>query len=428
MKRLKDESGQAIIFTAMCMTVLIGFAGLAIDVGLLFRAKRHAQAAADAAAIAGATNFLYNGALSSAQTAGKAASALNGITDGVGGATVSISEPPADGPNAGSTGFVEAIVTQPNPTIFMAAFGGFLGNGLFGKVTVGARAVAGTPGPSDDCVIITNPTAADAMELQGSFTVNAAKCGVVVDSNSGDALQFTGAGGSLTAGSISVHGTDGGQTGDATPAPTLHAAPVSDPLQLEGPVPPGGCTTTNSSTSITGNFAGPGAGNSVCFTKAVTLNNVNLGNGIYVFENGVTLSGSVATTNTMVTVDGTPTPSGATLDIYSGGVSINTGTTLNLTAPVTGSTKGIALMEPPTNSSEIQIQKGDASGSLTGIIYAPAAELYLQDSGGDKSGGISLTTDLIVNTLFDKTATLTINSYSAAYPHVTPLLAVTLVE
>ena len=112
------------------------------------------------------------------------------------------------------------------------------------------------------------------------------------------------------------------------------------------------------------------------------------------------------------------------------GFNVNSGTVLNLVAPTTsinGLASGIALMEPQGNTNQIKIQKGDATGSLTGIIYAPSAQLYLQDSGGDKSGGISLTTDLIVGTLFDKTATLTINSYSLSHP-TTPLKVITLVE
>lgn len=168
---------------------------------------------------------------------------------------------------------------------------------------------------------------------------------------------------------------------------------------------------------MTGSFAGPGAGNAICFTQAVSLSGVTLGQGTYVFENGVTTNGNV-----------TSGSGGTTLDVYSGALSINTGTVFNLVAPTSGPTNGIALMEPASNSSQITIQKGDASGSLTGIIYAPSAALYLQDSGGDVSGGISLTTDLVVNTLFDKTATLTISSYSAAYPSTTPLRAVALVE
>ena len=47
--------------TALSMTVLVGFLALAIDVGMLFRAKRNMQIAADAAAIAGALDYKYNG-------------------------------------------------------------------------------------------------------------------------------------------------------------------------------------------------------------------------------------------------------------------------------------------------------------------------------------------------------------------------------
>lgn len=431
MRIRKDESGQVLVFTVLWMSLLLACVAMAVDIGMMFRAKRTIQTAADAAAFAGALDYLYKGSTTSAIAAGKAASSANGYTDGTNGVGVTINPPPLNGPNAGAAGYVEAIITAPNSTVFMSRFFG-------GSFTTGARAVAGAPEPSTACVIVLNPTASDAMELQGSFTVTAANCGVVVDSNSSDALDFTGAGGSLTAGSVSVVGGDGGQVGDSSPAPVTGASPVSDPLQLTGPTPTnGGCTaggdgfsgetgTTNTTTTtLTGAVPGPGGpGSAICYTKAITLSNVTLGPGIYVFENGVTTSGTV-----------TSGAGGTTLDVYSGAFSVNTGTTLALTAPqdpvgnpTDYETNGIALMQPASNTSEITIQKGDASGSLTGIIYAPGAELYLQDSGGDKSGGLSLTTDLIVGTLFDKTATLTINSYSQAYPQQTPLKSITLVE
>ncbi len=193
------------------------------------------------------------------------------------------SYPPADGPNTGKVGFVEAIIRQPNPTFFMKLFG-------FANVNVGARAVAGSPGASNACVYVLNPTASDSMDLQGSFDVSAPQCGVIVDSNSSDALHFTGAGGTLTAGSVSVVGGDGGQVGDSTPAPITGAAPGGDPLNATGPTPTnGGCSvvgdakgTTGSIsalTSLTGTVAGPGTGRAMCFTKAVSLNNVTLGDG-----------------------------------------------------------------------------------------------------------------------------------------------------
>lgn len=53
-RRLADESGQAIIFTMLFLVVLLGAAALTIDVGGWYRQSRQAQAAADAAALAGA--------------------------------------------------------------------------------------------------------------------------------------------------------------------------------------------------------------------------------------------------------------------------------------------------------------------------------------------------------------------------------------
>jgi Flp pilus assembly protein TadG len=49
-----DESGQALVLVAITMVVLLGFVGLAIDVGNAYFTQRELQKAADAAALAGA--------------------------------------------------------------------------------------------------------------------------------------------------------------------------------------------------------------------------------------------------------------------------------------------------------------------------------------------------------------------------------------
>jgi Flp pilus assembly protein TadG len=49
-----SECGQAIVLLAISIVVLLGFAALAIDGGMVFSDRRHAQNAADAAALAGA--------------------------------------------------------------------------------------------------------------------------------------------------------------------------------------------------------------------------------------------------------------------------------------------------------------------------------------------------------------------------------------
>ncbi len=55
----RDERGQTIILVALSLPLLLGFVGIATDVGALFKDKRTMQTAADAAAIAGALNLNY---------------------------------------------------------------------------------------------------------------------------------------------------------------------------------------------------------------------------------------------------------------------------------------------------------------------------------------------------------------------------------
>src|SRR5665213_4193326 len=116
MKFGREESGQMLILVALNTALLFAFLALAIDVGLLFRAKRQMQVAADAAAVAGALDYKFNNSVTSAQAAGKAASASNGVTDGTNGSVVTINVPPTSGPYTGTAGFVEAIVSQPSTT------------------------------------------------------------------------------------------------------------------------------------------------------------------------------------------------------------------------------------------------------------------------------------------------------------------------
>jgi hypothetical protein len=427
-KKLRDDGGQALVTSLLCMTCLFGFAALATDVGVLLREKRLAQIAADSAAIAGALELNYSS--SSVTSAAQAAATQNGFTTGTTGATVTVNPPPLYGPHAGVNGYVEVIVQQVQPALFRGLLG-------LGSITVSARAVAQNGASSYGCVYILAPTGPQTMELQGSFTVSTPNCGVIVDSSDSDALDFTGAGGTLTAGSVGVVGGCGGHCGDSTPTPVTGIAPQSDPLAAMAPPDPTkltcnpapGGTLTGTLPALTGNMI-------ACYSGTVNLNNVTLAAGTYVFTGDVNVSGNITSAQPPAPVAPSTTSSnplnGTTIDIDSGTLSAATGTTWSLYAPQAAATSytnynGIALMEPAKNSNTMTIQKGDAFGTIDGIIYAPSAELFLQDSGGDKSGGITLITDLIVGSLFDKTATLNISSYSQSTSG-SPLTRVTLVE
>jgi Flp pilus assembly protein TadG len=424
MKRLKDESGQALVISALCMTFLIGFVALAADVGIMLREKRLVQTAADSAAIAGALELNYNP--SGVTAAALAAAGQNGFaattsgTTTANGVTVTVNKPPQNGPHQ-VAGYVEVIVSQIQPTLFMSVFG-ILNGTPIANMTPTARAVAQNGGSSTGCVYILAPTGT-GMNLQGNFDLSAPNCGLIIDSSDPSAaLNFTGKAGFITAGSVGVVGGVSGSSGGTQPVTPI--VPQSDPLSFliasmpDPTVNPlkATCAVPTGGT-LTGTVAAP-AGGVACYSGNVTISNATLGAGTYVFTGNVTLDGSVIT-------------NGATLDLNSGSLSENTGTTLSLNPPPLGPTQtfgGISIMAPPTNGSTLAFAKGDATGTINGDIYAPGAAMTLQDHGGSgKKGGLVLNTDLIVKTLSDTAADITINSFSLS-TGASQLTKVTLVE
>ena len=455
MKLLKSEEGQTLVFIALCMTALLGFLAFAIDTGLVFRARRNVQIAADGAATAAALDYYYNsttaGSIAAANAVGVNAAALNNVTAG-NGTTVDVHCPVQNGAYASSTcnGYFEAVITQPASTFFMNMFTGSK------TMNVAARAVAGTPYVANYCVYVLKSSGdlkagggngpgtggTSSMWLQGSFTVKANACGIVDNGTASNALDLNGNGGTLSAGSIA---TVGGCSGCNPPAYTSGVAPVTNPLKKlcvpytgnpndsACPMPtclPGSPTAGTASVPTV-----VGSGGSICYTGDangnVTLSNVQL-NGTFIFNGAGKLTfGSNVTSdpNNGSTIDlAYPQSSDGTVVMTE-----NPGTVFNLNAPTASTSpyQGIVLMAPTTNSGAAEFDFGHSNGSLTGtvngIFYLPSGTLYLHDSGGG-STGLTLNTDLIVGQIDDDTASLTINSYSNANPTLTPLLAVALVE
>ncbi len=412
MKRMRDESGQAAVFVLVALLIpcILGFVGLATDVGFLLQAKRHMQIAADAAAIAGAKQIRVQGATASTiRAAASAASAQNGYKNGSNGVTVTPSYPAADGPHAGQAGYAEAIVTQVQPTFFMKLFS-------INSMPVSARAVAFNGATNNvGCLRAQDTSGADTIHLQGSFTVDAPGCSVIDNSSDSSALVFTGGGGALNAGYVGVVGGATGQTGDSSPAPTTGIPQTSDPLASQITAP-----TWGSCAAPVGNTWGPTAPSTVvCYSGSITVGSgvtVTMNPGTYVFTGNLGLSGHGTLTGTGVTLyfaGGTPGGS-----LGGGG---NGNTTLNLTAPTSGPYKGILIYEDPSNTNTISLN-GTPVANLTGIIYAPSAEL---DLSGNTT--MNLTTDLIVGSLYDKgNATINITDYTKTFGG--PLTTIALVE
>jgi len=451
----KNENGNVLVLTAMSMTVLMGFVGLAADVGMLFRAQRQMQIAADAAAVAGALDYKYNSSAPSAVTQGCAAATANGVTNtcttgacssSVTGAQVCIMVPPADGPNAGTSGLVEAIVRDAYPTFFMRVFN-------MKAITVSGRAVAGAIGAGTGCVLTLARSGVD-ISLTGSGTLEAPHCDIYDNSTASDALQLVGSG-SITANAIGISGNDSVTgSGTVSPAPQTGMPPAADPLtNLPAPspqTPTGSCTASSNSAACNPSYTGssnhtigPGTYTSISNTGSGTLtltagnyyvygNVTNTGSGGLVMGAGnysimgnfqstgssslTIASGSVASNNGQIFVGGNMTLTGsgaltsAAESFYTEGSTTVTGSGgMNLTAPTSGTYNGVLFFQSRSDSNTMAIT-GSSGDSIQGIFYAPAAQLTLTGSGT-----LNVSLDIIADSLNETgSGTIDVTDYAAS--------------
>jgi hypothetical protein len=137
--------------------------------------------------------------------------------------------------------------------------------------------------------------------------------------------------------------------------------------------------------------------------------------GTYVFTGDLQLNGHGSLTGTGVTLYFAG-PNGQLGDPGSGN------TTLNLTAPTTGTYNGILIYQDPADANLAEFN-GTPITNLKGIIYMPGNTLEF--SGNTTS---NLITDLVVNKLIEQgNATVNITNYNTTVNN-SPLSTVALVE
>ena len=365
--RLNKQSGQVLVGTAVALVVLCMFAGLAMDMGVLRYQKRIQQTAADAAAIAGASNIGYGGIVAGGQNAAIA----NGFTDAssntlstcttsgaaVGTVCVQVSSTagPTTGPHIGDPNYIEAYVSVVQPTYFMKIF-------TANPVPVTARAVAtnvsgGGPGPGCLYTLGAPSSSIEGVNINGSATLNAPTCGIVDNGNyntKGNALVVS-ASTFAVAGSNIVKGPGGTVTcADQSGAcPAAGSAPASDPEQGKLTPPCSPCTG-GTAISINGNggFTGSGVSyaNNIYTVSPGTYTNISIagtgGGNQVVFSPGTyIIDGS-----TGITIPGNATISGTGVTFYfTNTATMNmTGTpTINLTAPSSGAYTNVLFTKIP---------------------------------------------------------------------------------
>ncbi len=375
---------------AAFLTVLLGLAGLAVDIALAELQQFRAQNAADAAALAGAAD-LAGQAQSSALTDAQHYAAVNGFTTGVNNVTVSVASPPTDSQlHNGDPDAIEVTITQQVPTMFMRALG-------IASTTVAVRAIAATAAGAPCAVCVLSPTATGALSGNGNGSLTVTGAGVDVDSTSASAATLNG-NGSVDATGIGIVGGYS-TTGNASfsPVPATGILPVPDPL---AGVPPPAVTGSNlGSIHVSANRAetiGPGI-----YTDFTISGNgsLTLEPGTYVITGTVSISGNGQLLGNGVTLyftcsaysstDNAPCQgqAGGSLDLSGNG-------TYSVTAPTSGTYQGLAVFYDRGNTATLALS-GNGSDDFTGTIYAKSAAATLSGNGGTEQ----VDALVIVNTL-----------------------------
>jgi hypothetical protein len=386
----KSESGQALVLTALALVVLIGFAGLAIDTGVLRYQKRLQQGAADAAALAGASNLAStSGGIT---TGAQNASATNGFTDNGGGAVssctasnaavgttcVQVNNPPLSGPHASNNKYVEALVAVVQPTYFMRIFG-------VNSEAITARAVAtnvsgGANGGG--CLYTLGAPAAsiEGVNINGNATLNAKTCGINDNGN------FNTAGNALTvnAGTFGVSGTCCSAGGTVTCTVTPDSCPTFSTPASVNPF----ASLTPPAVGAPASFTCPGTGAVPGTYSGITLTgktNCNFNAGIYILDGGG------------FTCHGTPTITGTGVMFYltNGATWDCSGNdTINFTAPSPSNCAscpsqydGILIYQDPNDTNGPTLG-GNTGSTYTGVLYFPTAQVTFSGNSSGINVGI----------------------------------------
>ena len=445
----RDTSGGTLIVIALSLTALVGVAGLAVEVGSWYLTKRTMQAAADAAASTAAANLAANTSSSSTQLSADATSiaAQFGFANGTGGTTVSAHNPPTSGTYSGNSLYVEVDISQPQTPHLTALF---MTTGP--TITASATAKANHQVSDQGCVLALSGASVVDVQLNGGVNMSFSNCAMYDNSPLAGGALTMGNNTAINAQAVYVSGTPNQTSGITTTDGIFTGVnPTADPYASV--TQPTSSTTCNVSPNNNGNndlhlnsshptyTFSPSSANGTCAIpyniKMDAASTLNFCPGVYVFNNGSSLLDNAGaggatinapptstTTPTISTACPTDTTGGVTLVFANGSngpgiISINAQATVNLTAPTTGATAGIAIFQARTacsgngngNNGCANALQGGANQNITGAIYLPNNSVSY--TAGSSTGGAQCT-QLIANTItFSGQATFNNNCTSA---------------
>ena len=425
-RRKSNQRGFMTLTYALVITGLVGFAGLAIDVGYLQVVKRQAQSAADAAAM-GALRELELGNTGNLTLAGQNDASLNGFTDGQKNTTVTINNPPLTGAYQGNNTAVEAVIHRTLPTFFMLIFGQT-------GVAISARAVGRTTtteGSIGGCIFALNHEAKSTFSINGTSINLNTSCSAIVDSNDDDAAFSMGSGATYYLSNhahVGVVGawSFGGQSSliDTTTNKTEnpnHNVVIGDPLaKVTAPTSTG--LTVQSTSTVTYGKTSPPADNALqpgIYCGGINFNDSNgvwytLNPGVYVIAGGgMTINSSAMLKGSAITIYNTAATAGNSWGCPSNNahspITVTGQATMNLSAPTSGTYVGMLFFDDRSiYDSRANKLVGGASSTFDGALYFRNSPL--QFAGNNSTSGYMV---LVADTISINGTTTIGNNYTS---------------
>lgn len=399
--RLHAERGSVSTMTALLSLGLIGVVGLGVETGYWYHLQEEAQMAADVSAYAGAVALRNGETVEAAKTeAIKEAEELGFTVANL--ATVTPVSPPTSGAFQ-TVRDIEVTINYNAPRVFSMIFSS---SEQFRNV----RSVAGFSPSVDVCILALDRVGSAALDISGSSNVDVNGCEFMSNSLADDAFSVRGQANvdidcANSAGGFEQDGTTSTITLSTCPAPRTDLFQADDPFaSLPEPSTSGPCRNlTNSERQAMNGSAG-----SVTLSAGPT--------GVRKFCNGLDLRKDVHFEPGLYIIDGQSLTTSANADVtgsdvtffLTGGADLGfRGTsTVNLTAPSTGTYAGILFFGDRSDSSAEYIFNGTSDSLLTGTLYAAAGDVtYAGDFTGqdgclqivayriDLTGGSNMTGD-----------------------------------
>lgn len=373
----QQRHGTVLVFFVVCLTMLFAVLAVVVEGGVLFDRRRHAQATADASAMAAATDLFKNYTKSyGVDSNGTAKAAAIGIAKENGysslNATVTVNIPPTSGDHIGVDGYAEVTIEYTQPALFSQIFGN-------NATKVYARAVArGRWLKQNNGIIVLDPHAKGALNAHGNGKVNVIGADVIVNSDNVEAGVGTG-GASLVSPTFLINGGVNSYapfTGEVRTG----VPPTPDPLRTLPPPNPN--TLTVRSTSRFQKSGGthyllPGV-----YQGGIKIGgqaSVVLAPGIYYMDGGgFEFKGQGYLSGSEIMIYNNPQSSNDRL--YLAGLG-----SVTITPPKTGIYKGIAFYQN-RNADVTGNVEGNGLFNISGTFYA-AGSLMNVNGNGDVSIG-----------------------------------------